>query len=100
MSRYFADAKFTGNNRTLFAFASYNCGPGNVSRMREEAAQRGLDPNVWFNNVEIVTAQRIGMETTTYVRNVYKYYVAYKLQLEAQERMRDARKQVATGIGK
>jgi membrane-bound lytic murein transglycosylase MltF len=100
MTRYFADAKFTGNNRTLFAFASYNCGPGNVSKMRAEAAQRGLDPNEWFNNVEIVTAQRIGMETTTYVRNVYKYYVAYKLQLEAQERMRNARKQVATGAGK
>jgi membrane-bound lytic murein transglycosylase MltF len=100
MTRYFADAKFTGNNRTLFAFASYNCGPGNVSKMRKEAAQRGLDPNEWFNNVEIVTAQRIGMETTTYVRNIYKYYVAYKLQLEAQERMRNARKSVASGIGK
>jgi membrane-bound lytic murein transglycosylase MltF len=100
MTRYFSDVNFTGNNRTLFAFASYNCGPGNVSKMRTEAAQRGLNPNEWFNNVEIVTAQRIGMETTTYVRNVYKYYVAYKLQLEAQERMRNARKNLATGAGK
>jgi membrane-bound lytic murein transglycosylase MltF len=99
MGKHFADASFKGNNRTLFAFASYNCGPGNVAKMRAEAAQRGLDPNEWFNNVEIVTAQRIGMETTTYVRNVYKYYVAYKLQLDAQEKMRNARKQVATGAG-
>jgi len=72
MTKYFSDANFTENNRTLFAFASYNCGPGNVSKMRKEAEKCGLDPNKWFNNVEIVTAQKIGMDTTTYVRNIYK----------------------------
>ncbi len=99
MTKYFKDANFTDNNRTLFAFASYNCGPGNVSKMRKEAAKRGLDPDKWFNNVEIVTAQKIGMETTTYVRNIFKYYVAYRLQLEAQEAVNNARKQVAPGAG-
>ncbi|MRR57056.1 MAG: transporter substrate-binding domain-containing protein [Deltaproteobacteria bacterium] len=99
LTNYFPDAHFTGNNRTLFAFASYNCGPGNVSKMRREAAKRGLNPDEWFNNVEIVTAEKIGMETTTYVRNIYKYYVAYKLQLEVQERARNARKHVAPGTG-
>jgi membrane-bound lytic murein transglycosylase MltF len=94
MTKYFSDANFTENNRTLFAFASYNCGPGNVSKLRKEAEKCGLDPNKWFNNVEIVTAQKIGMETTTYVRNIYKYYVAYKLQLEIQETARKAREQV------
>jgi membrane-bound lytic murein transglycosylase MltF len=100
MTRYFPDAKFTENNRTLFAFASYNCGPGNVSKMRKEAVKRGLDPDQWFNNVEIVTAQKIGMETTTYVRNIYKYYVAYRLHVEARESARKAREQVAPGTGK
>ena len=95
MTKYFPDANFTENNRTLFAFASYNCGPGNVSKMRKEAEKRGLDPDKWFNNVEIVTAQKIGMETTTYVRNIYKYYVAYRLQLDAMEATRKAREQVA-----
>ena len=95
MTRYFSDANFSENNRTLFAFASYNCGPGNVSKLRKEAERRGLDPNKWFNNVEIVTAEKIGMETTTYVRNIYKYYVAYKLQLDVQEAARKAREQVA-----
>jgi membrane-bound lytic murein transglycosylase MltF len=94
MTKYFQDAKFTENNRTLFAFASYNCGPGNVSKMRKEAAKRGLDPDQWFNNVEIVTAEKIGMETTTYVRNIYKYYVAYRLQLYAQEAARKAREHI------
>jgi membrane-bound lytic murein transglycosylase MltF len=100
MTKYFPDANFTEQNRTLFAFASYNCGPGNVSRMRKEAAKRGLDPDKWFNNVEIVTAQKIGMETTTYVRNIYKYYVAYRLQVEALEGVKKAREQVAPGAGK
>jgi membrane-bound lytic murein transglycosylase MltF len=100
MTKYFSDANFTENNRTLFAFASYNAGPGNISKMRKEAEKRGLDPDKWFNNVEIVTAQKIGIETTTYVRNIYKYYVAYKLQLDAMEATREAREQVAPGAAK
>jgi hypothetical protein len=53
------------------------------------------DPNKWFNNVEIVVAERSGAETTTYVRNVYKYYVPYKLTLDAQAEAEKARQQVA-----
>ena len=92
MTRYFNDANFSEGNRTLFAFASYNAGPGNIAKMRTEAAKRGLDPDKWFNHVEPVTAEKIGIETTTYVRNIYKYYVSYKLSVEAQ-RQRDTLKQ-------
>ena len=92
MTRYFPDANFSEGNRPLFAFASYNCGPGNVAKARKEAMKRGLDPDKWFNNVEVVVAQRIGIETTTYVRNIYKYYVAYKLTLEAQAGAEEARR--------
>jgi membrane-bound lytic murein transglycosylase MltF len=95
MKHYFSDARFSEGNRPLFAFASYNCGPGNVARARREAEKRGLDPDKWFNNVEIVVAQQIGSETTTYVRNIYKYYVAYRLTLDAQEQAEKARRQVA-----
>ena len=95
MTQYFGDANFSEGNRPLFAFASYNCGPGNVAKARKEAEKRGLDPNKWFNNVEIVVAEKIGTETTTYVRNIYKYYVAYKLTLDAQAEAQRARQQVA-----
>jgi membrane-bound lytic murein transglycosylase MltF len=95
MSTYFGDASFSEGNRPLFAFASYNCGPGNVAKARKEAEKRGLDPNKWFNNVELVVAQKIGTETTTYVRNIYKYYVAYRLTLDAQAEAAKARQQVA-----
>ena len=91
MTKFFPDAKFDEANRALFAFASYNAGPGTMSRMRREATKRGLDPDQWFNNVELVVAEKVGIETTTYVRNIYKYYVSYKLTLEAQEAQRKAR---------
>jgi membrane-bound lytic murein transglycosylase MltF len=96
MTRYFPDAQFSEADRPLFAFASYNAGPGNISRMRKLAVKQGLDPNVWFNNVELVTAKRIGIETTTYVRNIFKYYAAYKLALAVQDAQQKARESVGT----
>jgi membrane-bound lytic murein transglycosylase MltF len=66
-------------NKILFTFASYNCGPNRVRQLRKEAAATGLDPNVWINNVEVISAARVGAETVNYVSNIYKYYVAYKL---------------------
>jgi membrane-bound lytic murein transglycosylase MltF len=91
-SHFFKGAAFSELDRALFAFAAYNAGPGNMRKMRREAQRRGLNPNVWFNNVEIVTADRIGLETTTYVRNIYKYYVAYKL-ITSQQQLRDLERQ-------
>jgi membrane-bound lytic murein transglycosylase MltF len=84
MSRYFSGAHFSETDRTLFAFASYNAGPANIAKMRAEAEERGLDPNKWFNNVEIVVAEDIGIETTTYVRNIFKYYAAYRMLQDRQ----------------
>jgi len=78
--RYFADAEdIDPLDQTLFAFASYNAGPAKVARMRKDAKKMGLDPNKWFNNVEVVAAKQIGRETVQYVSNIFKYYIAYKL---------------------
>ncbi len=90
MTRYFKDANFSGSNRSLFAFAAYNAGPGNINKMRKLAVERGLDPDKWFNNVEVVTSEKIGIETTTYVRNIYKYYVSYKLVLDSRAAQQQA----------
>jgi membrane-bound lytic murein transglycosylase MltF len=71
----------------IFAFAAYNAGPGRVKQLRQEAQRTGLDPNVWFTNVERIASKRIGRETVTYVSNIYKYSVAYRLSIEElQER--------------
>jgi membrane-bound lytic murein transglycosylase MltF len=97
MTKYFPDAKFTELDRALFAFAAYNAGPGRIATMRKEAAKRGLDPDKWFNNVEIVTAEKVGIETTTYVRNIYKYYAAYRLMADREVEQQKAREQASGG---
>jgi membrane-bound lytic murein transglycosylase MltF len=97
MTKYLSDASFDETNRTLFAFAAYNAGPGNIRRVRKEASARGLDPDQWFNNVELVVAEKIGAETTTYVRNIYKYYVAYRLMVDAEDARQKARDAVKPG---
>jgi membrane-bound lytic murein transglycosylase MltF len=69
--------------------ASYNAGPGRLQQLRRETAKRGLNPNIWFGNVERITSERIGRETVQYVSNIYKYYIAYQLteeQAAARER--------------
>jgi membrane-bound lytic murein transglycosylase MltF len=85
IDRYYADEPMTQIDKGLFALASYNAGPARVAKLRAEAEKIGLDPNVWFQNVEVVAARRIGAETVTYVRNIYKYYLTYKL-IESQRR--------------
>ena len=84
IDQYYGKEPMTKLDKALFAFASYNAGAGRVSQLRQEAAKRGLDPNVWFHNVEYVAAEKIGAETVTYVSNIYKYYIAYHLILEAR----------------
>ncbi|CAN7600206.1 transporter substrate-binding domain-containing protein [Phenylobacterium sp. LjRoot219] len=82
IDRYYKDEPMDDLNKALFSFASYNAGPGRVRQLRREAEARGLNPNVWFGNVEQIAAERVGQETVTYVANIYKYYVAYQLVVE------------------
>jgi membrane-bound lytic murein transglycosylase MltF len=95
IDQYFKDEPMDNLNKGLFAFASYNAGPGRVRQLRREAAKRGLDPNVWFGNVEQIASERIGRETVTYVSNIYKYYIAYKLVIEESARRDEAKKAIA-----
>jgi membrane-bound lytic murein transglycosylase MltF len=97
IDQYFQDEPMDSLNKGLFAFASYNAGPGRVRQLRKEAEKRGLDPNVWFGNVEQIASERIGRETVTYVSNIYKYYVAYRLLSEERARRAEAKKAIRPG---
>lgn len=77
MDQFYEKEPMDRLNKGLFTFASYNAGPGRVQQLRREAAKRGLNPNVWFNNVELVAGEKVGRETVQYVSNIYKYYLAY-----------------------
>jgi len=79
IDEYFSDAGIDEFNRSLFGFAAYNAGPTRINRIRRIAARRGLDPNVWFGNVELLVAEQVGREPVQYVRNILKYYTVYSL---------------------
>ena len=82
VDNYDAEGDVDSLNKVLFAIASYNAGPNRIRALRKETAQYGLNPNVWFDNVERLVAERIGRETVQYVSNIYKYYIAYTLVQE------------------
>jgi len=96
---FFENEPMDDLNKGLFTFASYNAGPGRIRQLRRETERRGLNPNVWFGNVERVASERIGRETVTYVSNIYKYYVAYKLILEESNRRNAAKSAIKKGRG-
>ena len=100
MDTSFSDPQIDPLNKALFTFASYNAGPGRVRQLRREAEKRGLDPNVWFGNVEQIASERIGRETVTYVSNIYKYYVVYRLVVEENERRAAAKATLKGEAGK
>jgi membrane-bound lytic murein transglycosylase MltF len=83
---YFNEPGLDQFNRTLFAIAAYNAGPAKIARCRQLAKEMGYDPNKWFNNVEVATAKLVGRETTQYVANIYKYYLAYRLANQIRTR--------------
>lgn len=94
IEQYYEKEPMDKVNKVLFAFASYNAGPAKVASLRREARKVGLDPNVWFRNVEIVAAKRVGRETVQYVSNIYKYYIAYRLIVEKGKLKTEALKKI------
>jgi len=90
IDQYYEKEPMTKLDKALFAFASYNAGAGRIASLRKEAAKRGYDPNVWFQNVEYVAAEKIGQETVTYVSNIYKYYIASRLVMESRAAQQEA----------
>lgn len=87
---YVNDQRLQPRDRQLFAFAAYNSGPGNLRKFRKKAKAMGLDPNIWFGNVENAASEIVRRETVQYVSNIYKYDVAYSLLVARMEERRGA----------
>jgi len=94
---YFDEASLDPIVKALFTFAAYNAGPNRIQELRKEALKRGLDPNRWFKNVEYVVAEKIGEETVTYVSNIFKYYIAYQLVADAEQKREAAGQEIQSG---
>lgn len=85
LERYFDDPAIHPVDQHLFALAAYNAGPRRIRDYRARAAERGFDPNRWFRNVELVS----NAETRTYVANIFKYYVAYRLYVQRRDALQE-----------
>ncbi|MYM64131.1 membrane-bound lytic murein transglycosylase MltF [Pseudomaricurvus sp. HS19] len=96
---HWLEQRFPGDidmqERLLFTLAAYNAGAGHVQDARRLAAQQGLDPNRWYDNVEramllLSRAEHYkkarfgyvrGREPVNYVKNIHDRYLNY-LQLQ------------------
>jgi membrane-bound lytic murein transglycosylase MltF len=90
-NRYYKDVPMDQLNKMLFTFAAYNAGPARIRGLRAQAEKMGLNPDLWFNNVEVAAARAIGRETVQYVSNIFKYYVVYKrmeVQMDRREKLK------------
>lgn len=92
--RYFSDPEISPLNQALMALAAYNAGPSRMIRMRSKAEEKGYDPNLWFDNVELIAAEEIGRETVQYVSNIYRYYLTYRMVANQELKHEAARKAV------
>lgn len=84
-------SSLTTVNRLWFTLASYNAGYGHLLDAQRLAKELGLDPNVWFGNVEVAMLKLSepryfnkarygyvrGSEPVQYVRNISNLYKAY-----------------------
>lgn len=96
--RYFSDDDIKPLDQRLFSWAAYNAGPANVIRLRNAAAKNGLDPNVWFGNVEVMAARMISREPVRYVANIHKYYTAYRMIQERTIERQQALEEHVDGV--
>ena len=88
---YFNDPELDEWNQAFFSLAAYNAGPNRIKRIRAKAADQGVDPNIWFGNVEALVAKEVGMEPVNYVSNIFKYFAAYSLYMETRQQRENAK---------
>jgi membrane-bound lytic murein transglycosylase MltF len=92
-NRYFSDPDIDPVNQTLMSLAAYNAGPRRMINLRNKAAKLGYNPNIWFDNVELVAASDVGQEPVQYVARIFKYYLAYRYAMRTLERREAAREE-------
>jgi len=68
--------------------------PREDSSITQKAAAHGYNPNLWFNNVEIIASVEIGRQTVDYVRNIYTYYLTYKMVIARQAKSTEVKEKI------
>ncbi|WP_051640657.1 lytic transglycosylase F [Thiomicrorhabdus sp. Milos-T2] len=90
---YFDKPEYSEEDKINFTLAAYNAGPGRIRKLQRMAEARGLNPNKWNYNVEIMARQEIGQETVNYVTKIQKTKIALKLSKELAEKKHQLKQQ-------
>lgn len=87
----FTGPDYTPEESLNFALAAYNAGQTRIRQLQREAERAGLDPYVWFYNVEQIARRRIGHETVNYVLSVQRHTTTFRTTLSLIEERRITR---------
>jgi membrane-bound lytic murein transglycosylase MltF len=78
--RYFDSIpEMSEDDRMRMAMAAYNAGPRTLINARNRAVKMGLDPMLWFRNVEIALLTMRKTEPVKYVSEINQRYVSYQM---------------------
>lgn len=78
--KYFdSQVGITEEDRLRMMLASYNAGPKRVKDAVEKTKQMGLNPKIWFRNIELGMLELGYNEPVIYVSEINKHYVSYLL---------------------
>jgi membrane-bound lytic murein transglycosylase MltF len=78
-NRYFSKKTIKLKDQYRLTIASYNAGPARVIKAMKLAKKMKLNPNKWFRNVEYAMAKMRKMEPVSYVSEINKRFVSYKI---------------------
>ncbi|WP_239232389.1 MltF family protein [Thiomicrospira aerophila] len=87
----FTGPDYTPEESLNFALAAYNAGQTRIRQLQREAEREGLNPYVWFYNVEQIARRRIGHETVNYVLSVQRHQTTFSTTLSLIEERRITR---------
>ncbi len=78
--RYFDNLEeMSEPERIRMSLAAYNAGPRTLLRARTRAREMGLDPNRWFQHVEMALLSMHKTEAVKYVSEINQHYISYVL---------------------
>ena len=68
-----------GEEKNRITLAAYNAGPGTLKKARDMTKKLGLNPNIWYENLEVGFVYIKKLEPVKYVSEISKRYLSYKL---------------------
>ena len=82
LDKYLNGVEAENTELMMLACLGYRVGPNRMKQLQDIAAAQGLDPNAWYQNVELVVARLHGHAYAQYIRHIHQYYTAYRFAIQ------------------